>query len=87
VGGKQSLTDSELIALGCDPEKDLCDLGYCYQIEYVAQKRFDRFEVMTYYHAFGEKSDVQPRLTFRRHPSMLELMGGEYLVRSVGIDN
>jgi hypothetical protein len=87
VGGKQSLTDSELLALGCDPEKDLSDLGYAYLIEYVAQKRFDNFEVMTYYHAFGEVSGIQPRLTFRRHPSMFELMGGEYLVRSVGIDN
>lgn len=87
VGGKQALDDSMLASLGSDPEKDLADLGFCYLIEYVAQKRFDKFEVMTYYHAFGEKTGVQPRLIYRAPQRMLELVGGEYEVKSVGIDN
>jgi len=86
VGGKQSLGDAEIRAMGAEP-KDLVDLGFVYLIEYCAQKRFDRFEVMTYFHAFGEKTGVQPRLIFRKHPPMLELVGGEYQVKSVGIDN
>ncbi len=87
VGGNQFLDDKRLVALGADPEKDLCDLGYAYLIEYFAQKRFDKFEPTTYFHAFGEKSGVQPRLVYMRVPKLLLLVGGEYVVRSVGIDN
>jgi hypothetical protein len=87
VGGKQELDDKALKALGCDPEKDLCDLGDCFLIEYFAQKRFDRFEPMTYYHALGEVTHVQPRLIYRRVQKMLELVGGEYVVKAAGIDN
>jgi len=87
VGGKQFLDDAMLKSLGSDPEKDLADLGFCFQIEYVAQKRFDKFEVMTYYHAFGEVTHVQPRLIYRKPQKMLELVGGEYEVKSIGIDN
>jgi hypothetical protein len=87
VGGNQYLDDKRLVALGCDPEKDLCDLGDCFLIEYFAQKRFDRFEPTTYYHALGEKTGVQPRLIYRRPQKMLELVGGEYVVKAAGIDN
>jgi len=87
VGGKQFLDDAMLKSLGSDPEKDLADLGFCFQIEYVAQKRFDKFEVMTYYHAFGEVTHVQPRVIYRKPQKMLELVGGEYEVKSIGIDN
>lgn len=86
IGGNQNI-DAQLPALGVDPEKDLGDLGFCYLIEYFAQKRFDRFEPMTYFHAFGEKTGVQPRLIYRKPQKMLELVGGEYVVKSVGIDN
>jgi hypothetical protein len=86
VGGNQNL-DAKLVSLGVDPEKDLGDLGFCYLIEYFAQKRFDRFEPMTYFHGFGERTGVQPRLIYRKPQRMLELVGGEYVVKSVGIDN
>jgi hypothetical protein len=87
VGGKQSLDDAALKALGCDPEKDLCDLGDCFLIEYFAQKRFDQFQPMTYFHALGEITHVQPRLIYRKPQRMLELVGGEYVVKAAGIDN
>jgi hypothetical protein len=87
VGGRQSLDDEDLVRLGCDPEKDLCDLGDCFLIEYFAQKRFDQFEPMTYYHHLGEVTGVQPRLIYRRQQKMLELVGGEYVVKAAGIDN
>jgi hypothetical protein len=87
VGGNQFADDKRLIALGVDPEKDLCDLGFCYLIEYFAQKRFDQFEPTTYFHGFGERTGVQPRLIYRKPQRMLELVGGEYVVKSVGIDN
>ena len=87
VGGKQELDAGMLKTLGCDPAKDLCDLGDCFLIEYFAQKRFDKFEPMTYYHHFGEVTGVQPRLIYRRPQKMLELVGGEYVVKASGIDN
>jgi hypothetical protein len=87
VGGEQRLTDADLVKLGCNPEKDLCDLGDCFLIEYFAQKRFDQFQPMTYFHALGEVTGVQPRLIYRRQAKMLELVGGEYVVMASGIDN
>jgi hypothetical protein len=97
IGGKQSLDDSMLASLGCDPEKELCDLGYVYQIEYVAQKRFDKFEVMTYYHSFAEETlqdkgreeaePEHPRLIYRKQSRTLEMAGGVYRVLPVGIAN
>jgi hypothetical protein len=87
VGGKQGLDDAALRKLGSDPAKDLADLGDCFLIEYFAQKRFDRFEPITYFHGFGEISGVQPRLIYRKPQKMLELVGGEYVVKAAGIDN
>lgn len=87
VGGKQELDSAALRKLGCDPEKDVCDLGECYLIEYFAQKRFDKFEPMTYYHRFGEVNDERPRATYLRAAKILVLSGGAYLVRPSGIDN
>ena len=87
VGGKKVLSEKDLIKLGCDPSKDICDLGDVFLIEYFAQKRFDRFEPTTYFHAFGEKTGVRPRLAYLRVPHLFLLSGGEYVVKSVGIDN
>jgi len=87
VGGNQKLDDSMLRKLGCDPEKDFCDLGDCCLIEYFAQKKFDKYELMTYYHEFGEDTGTRPRLFYRKNPGMLELAGGEYVVLASGINN
>ena len=86
VGGNQNL-DSMLADLGADPEKDLLDLGNCYLVEYFTQKRFDRFEPINYFHAFGEKTHVQPRLLYDRVHHLLSLAGGEYVVTARGIEN
>jgi hypothetical protein len=87
VGGNQALDESDLKRLGCDPAKDVCDLGYCCVIEYLAQKRFDRFEPMTYFHALGEDSGVQPRLLYWRKAKLLQLAGGSYVVKAAGIED
>jgi hypothetical protein len=86
-GGQKQLSDADLERLGSNPAQDVCDLGYCFLIEYFAQKRFDRFEPTTYFHQFGEKTGVRPRLIYFKVPKMLFLAGGEYVVKSVGIDN
>src|ERR1700677_2600009 len=75
VGGNQKLDDSMLRKLGCDPEKDFCDLGDCCLIEYFAQKKFDKYEPMTYYHEFGEDTGTRPRLFYRKNPGNVRVGG------------
>jgi hypothetical protein len=87
IGGKQELSAETLVKLGCDPEKDLSDLGYCYLIEYRTQKRFDKYDPIDYWHCFAEDFGVQPRLMYNRIYKHLFLVGGSYTVKSVGIDN
>lgn len=87
IGGKQELSRETLIKLGCDPEKELCDLGFCYLIEYRTQKGFDKRKPIDYWHHFGELTDVRPRVIYNRTHKLLFLVGGEYVVKSVGIDN
>lgn len=86
VGGNQDVTPM-LEDLGCDPEKEVCDLGTAYLIEYFTQKRFDKFDPIHYWHHFGEQSGEKPRLIFYRTYKKLTLAGGEYVVRAEGIDN
>ena len=85
--GKQNLTAEQLRAVGADPEKDLLDLGSVFLIEYFTQKRFDRFEPIGYFHHFGEKTGVVPRLIYDRVHGVLSLAGGEYKVTPRGIEN
>jgi hypothetical protein len=86
VGGNQNV-DGLLEDLGCDPTKELCDLGNVYLIEYFTQKRFDNYDPVHYWHHFGEVSGERPRLMFNRNYKKLYLVGGEYVVRAEGIDN
>jgi hypothetical protein len=86
VGGNQNV-DADLKLLGADPEKDILDLGNVYLVEYFTQKRFDRFEPTNYWHHFGEKTGVQPRLMYLRGAHLLWLAGGEYVVTPRGIEN
>ena len=86
VGGDQN-ADKYLGAMGADPEKELIDLGFCYVIEYYTQKRFDRAIPTNYFHSFGEKTGVPPRLIYWRKAKLLQLVGGEYFVTARGIEN
>ena len=85
VGGKY---EADAAALGVDPDKDLWDLGNVYLVEYFTQKRFDRFELINYFHAFSEKSKQDwPRLIYNKPSHFLSLAGGDYSVTSRGIEN
>ena len=84
LGGSYTVDAGEM---GADPEKDLWDLGSVYLIEYFTQKRFDHFEPINYFHHFGEKSGIRPRLIFDRVHKLLSLAGGEYTVKAAGIAN
>jgi len=86
VGGNQNI-DDRLPLLGVDPDKEVCDLGFCYWIEYMTQKRFDSMKPTEYYHCFGEKTRTMPRLIYWRKNHLLELVGGEYYYTARGIEN
>jgi hypothetical protein len=86
VGGNQNI-DDKLTVIGADPEKEIIDCGFCYVIEYYTQKRFDRMQPTDYFHKFGEKTGVPPRLIYWREPKLLQLVGGEYFVTPRGIEN
>lgn len=86
AGGDQNL-DSLLEQLGADPTKELLDLGFCYRIEYMTQKKFDQFRPTDYWHLFGEETGVQPRLIYDRRNKLIQLVGGEYVIRPEGIVN
>jgi len=86
VGGNQNL-DSMLASLGADPGKDFIDLGFCYRIEYHTKKVFDRLQPVDYWHLFGEDTGVCPRLTYDRINKLIQLVGGEYVVKPEGIVN
>lgn len=86
VGGNQNV-GKYVGELGADDSKEFMDLGFCYMVEYFTQKRFDQMSPIDYYHAFGEKTHVQPRLIYWRKIPMLQLVGGEYTVKPAGITN
>ena len=86
VGGKQDLSDL-LRNLPVDIEKVKLDLGFCYQVEYLTAKKFDRFKPIVYYHDLGEETGVPPRITYNRKNKRIHFVGGEYVVRPEGITN
>ena len=75
--GRQQFSDSEIAALKSDPSKDILDLGDCALIEYFAQKRFDHFDPVNYFHHFGETTGTRPRVILDRVHGVLSLAGGE----------
>lgn len=86
VGGRYD-AEKYLPLIGADPQKEIIDFGFCYVIEYYTQKRFDRMLPTNYYHLFGERTGVPPRLIYWRKAKLLQLVGGEYKVTERGIEN
>jgi hypothetical protein len=77
-----------LLEISSDSQKDVHDLGNVYLVEYFAQKRFDQFEPIGYFHHFSELShDAWPRLIFDSVHGILSLAGGRYEVKAAGITN
>jgi hypothetical protein len=86
VGGSQNLDDG-LRALPVKTDRHMIDLGFAYQVEYFSQKRFDNFQPVTYYHAFGEDTGERPRVVYDRRKKRIHLVGGAYKVKPEGIVN
>jgi hypothetical protein len=85
VGGNQDV--GELVKRGASLGFALVDLGECFQVEYVTRKRFDGFQLVNYYHEFGEETGERPRLLWSPAHRKLYLVGGAYSIRPEGIVN
>ncbi len=84
LGGNQDIR-SLLKQLSPDAHKDYVRLGAWYRVEYVGRKKFDSFELIQYYHDFGEVSGVRPTLCFDQINCRLFAVGGKYRVEAPGI--
>jgi len=91
IGGNQNLS-SVIGDLTDDPTKDFIDLGEGLEVEYMARKIHGHFEPTFYYHKFGEKNGVLPRLMYDNLKKRIFFVGGEYFIDtsqavSPGIEN
>lgn len=88
LGGDQSVSGQALRALlGPAADKDFMVLGECKVIVYDTRKGFHEFELVGYWHKFGEETGVKPFLYYDRLSGLLSFAGGEYEVRREGIVN
>jgi hypothetical protein len=92
VGGNQDISSFLGRFPGIDRSKELLDLGPCIRLEYLTQKRFDKFQDVSYFHALGEETGeypgdngANPRLLYNRIRRRLYLVGGKYHVKPEGI--
>lgn len=70
-----------------NPEQGLVDLGECKRIVYYTRKAFDGFKPIEYDHQFGEEGGARPRLKYDPVRKQLQLVGGDYKIKDVGIVN
>ena len=87
IGGDQDLTGTPLLKKGRDLGFDLVDLGECTMIVYETRKHFDNFELVDYFHRFGEETEERPHLVYSPARHRLYLVGGAYWVTDEGIRN
>lgn len=95
IGGDQSVT-VERLGFGERDIRDHMILGLVCEVTYEAQKHFDGFEDIHYYHELGEETKVKtyfddfrrkPTLLYCPHDHTLKLAGGLYVIRPEGITN
>ena len=87
IGGDQDLTGTPLLKKGRELGFDLVDLGECTMIVYETRKHFDNFELVDYFHRFGEETEERPHLVYSPARHRLYLVGGAYWVTDEGIRN
>ena len=89
IGGNQNI----LPLLDEDSQqKDFIDLGDALEVQYVARKIHGKFQPVSYYHKFGEKTGSLPRLFFDKLKKRIFFSGGDYKIDtsegvSPGIEN
>lgn len=67
--------------------KDLMVLGEIHKLTYRTQKAFDKFVTTDYFHKLGEDTKVRPFLLYDTMNKRMQIAGGEYVIRDVGIVN
>lgn len=67
--------------------KDKLLLGEIHELTYRTEKAFDNFKLTDYYHGLGEDSGVRPALVYDTLNEQMEIVGGQYIVRDIGIVN
>lgn len=82
--GDQSI-DLRQLRLTDQLPKDRVLVGQVIHITYETRKGFDKFELIDYKHRFGEDGGQAPQLYYDTLNSRLELAGGTYQVKGVGI--
>ena len=87
-GGDQSL-DLDALKMGPGTKwyRDSMVIGTITEITYRTQKHFDQFRTIDYYHKLGEKTKVEPLLTYDVKNELLSIAGGQYEVKPEGIVN
>lgn len=86
-GGDQSLDLKSIKMDGDKWIKDSMVIGVIREMTYRTEKSFDKFESTDYFHKLGEETGVQPLLIYRPRDEKMEIMGGQYLVKSEGVVN
>ncbi len=86
IGGNQDVS-RHLSEFGVDTTKDLVKIGICTRVDYITQKRFDKFKTTIYWHKLGEETGKPPDLIFDQLNKRMAFVGGEYRVRPEGIVN
>ena len=86
IGGSQNL-DPVLGKFGADATKDLCDLGWCIAVCYLAAKAHDDHQLLEHVHHLGEEGGMPPRLQYNRLQHRLFYVGGTYRIEAPGIVN
>jgi Tfp pilus assembly protein PilE/5-methylcytosine-specific restriction endonuclease McrA len=92
VGGDQEI-DLEALRMDGDWEKDDMVIGVLTQLEYRTRKKFDKFQLVDYYHQLGEETGDMPLLRYCPRSPHLYVSGGKYKIEmplvgtSPGIEN
>lgn len=86
LGGNQNIS-ANLGRFGSDASKDFVLLGMGSQITYRARKSMDDFQIVDYYHDFGEETEEPPMVFYDRMKHRIFLAGGRYYVEARGIIN
>jgi hypothetical protein len=86
IGGDQSV-DVKKFGLGVKDIRDNMLLGTIEEITYETEKGFHKFQKTQYFHKLGEETGVKPVLAYNPQNETLSVVGGQYVVKDVGICN
>lgn len=84
IGGDQCI-DVEALGFTDREIRENMFIGVITELTYQTKKKFDNLKTIQYFHKLGEESGNQPILTYDPHMEHMSIVGGNYLVKDVGI--